>query len=192
MVSLDLKDAYLNAPMHPSHWWYLWFALRNAEGNLVVYQWQILPFGLYSHHRQDVYQTSAGMSHVSLYTHSPSPGSLHPVSHARDLWCHFSLGFICNLTKLAPIPSQVMLMGAMIDTARGVVCPSQPGWRPLCMQPWNYSVSPPGCSMPPSGDRLDGILPFPIVLLCMYHKCEISVKSRDKYIKMNTECHLVV
>ncbi len=48
MVSLDLKDAYLHVPIHPSHWRYFWFALRNAEGALTVYQWKVLPFGLAS------------------------------------------------------------------------------------------------------------------------------------------------
>ena len=27
MVSLDLNDAYLHVPTHPSHWWYHWFAV---------------------------------------------------------------------------------------------------------------------------------------------------------------------
>ena len=46
MVSLDLKDAYLHVAIHPSHWGYLRFALRNQAGELIVYQWKILPFGL--------------------------------------------------------------------------------------------------------------------------------------------------
>ncbi len=32
MVLLDLKDAYLHVLIHPSHWRYLRFALRNAAG----------------------------------------------------------------------------------------------------------------------------------------------------------------
>ncbi len=46
MVSLDLKDAYLHVPIHPSHWRDLQFALRNLAGELIVYQWNVLPFGL--------------------------------------------------------------------------------------------------------------------------------------------------
>ena len=38
MVSLDLKDAYLHEPIHPSHSLYLRFALRNAEEEVIVYQ----------------------------------------------------------------------------------------------------------------------------------------------------------
>ncbi len=41
MVSLDLKDAYLYVTVHPSHWRYLQFALRNQAGELIVYQWKV-------------------------------------------------------------------------------------------------------------------------------------------------------
>ncbi len=42
-----------------------------------------------------------------------------------SLRCHFTLGFIVNLAKLALIPCQVMPhLGAMIDTARGILFPS--------------------------------------------------------------------
>ncbi len=46
MVSLDLKDVYLQVPIHPSNWRYLPFALKNAAGDLIVYQWKVIPFGL--------------------------------------------------------------------------------------------------------------------------------------------------
>ncbi len=38
---------------------------------------------------------------------------------------HYQLGFIINLKKMALVPSQVMLhLGALIDTAKGLVFPS--------------------------------------------------------------------
>ncbi len=46
MVSLDLKEAYLHVPIHPSHWRFLRVALRSQAGELIVYQWKVLPFGL--------------------------------------------------------------------------------------------------------------------------------------------------
>ena len=46
MVSLDLKDGYLHVPIHPCHWGYLQFALRNMVEDLLVSQWQVLPCGL--------------------------------------------------------------------------------------------------------------------------------------------------
>ncbi len=33
-----LKGGYLHVPIHPSHWRHFWFAFRNAEGDLTVYQ----------------------------------------------------------------------------------------------------------------------------------------------------------
>ena len=46
MVLLDLNNAYLHVLIHPSHWRYHRFALRNQAGELNVYQWKVLPFGL--------------------------------------------------------------------------------------------------------------------------------------------------
>lgn len=48
MFSLDLKDAYLHVPILAEHQKYLRFALRNHQGQIVVFQWQVLPFGLTS------------------------------------------------------------------------------------------------------------------------------------------------
>ncbi len=53
--------------------------------------------------------------------------SANQSARTRDisLRCHFKLGFIINLKKSALVPSQVMLdLGALIDTARGLVFPS--------------------------------------------------------------------
>ncbi len=46
LVSLNPKDDHLHVPIHPPHWWYLWFALRNLTGELTLYQWKVLPFRL--------------------------------------------------------------------------------------------------------------------------------------------------
>ncbi len=46
MVSVNLKDAYFHAPIHPSQWLYLYFALRNEEAGLIVCQWKVIHFGL--------------------------------------------------------------------------------------------------------------------------------------------------
>ncbi len=45
-ISLYFKDVYLHVPIHPSHWQFLQFAFRNSEGDIIVYQWKVLPFGL--------------------------------------------------------------------------------------------------------------------------------------------------
>ncbi len=36
MMLLDLKNAYLHVPTHPSHWRYLRFALRNGKGEFCL------------------------------------------------------------------------------------------------------------------------------------------------------------
>ncbi len=136
MVSLDLKDAYLHVPIHPSHWRYLRFALRNAEGVLTVYQWRVLPFGLASAPRVFTKLLAPVAAHLHLQGCLMYPyiddifhaqASPHQVARTRDLSlrCHLVLGFVINLTKSALVPSQVMLhLGAIIDTLRGTVCPS--------------------------------------------------------------------
>ncbi len=139
MVLLDLKDTYLHVLIHPSHWGYLCFALRNAEGDLIVYQWKALPFGLATTPMvftkflipvaAHLHLQGCLMVHASLHRPHLSCSGFHPsgMSHSRHLHCHFTLGFIVNLSKSALVPSQVMLhLGAMIDTARGILFP---GWR---------------------------------------------------------------
>ncbi len=66
---------YLHVSIHPSHWRYIWFALRSPAAELIVYQWKVLPIWL-SYCPQSFYQTlgsssstlaSAGMSDVSVH-----------------------------------------------------------------------------------------------------------------------------
>ncbi len=45
-ISLDLKDAYLHVPIHPSHRQFLRFTLRDSVKVLCSYQWGVLLFGL--------------------------------------------------------------------------------------------------------------------------------------------------
>ena len=125
MVSLDLKDAYLHVPIHPSHWRYFWFALRNAEGALTVYQWKVLPFGLASAPRVFTKILAPVAAHLHLQGCLMYPyiddifhaqASQHQVAQTRDisLRCHLLLGFVINVTKSALVPSQVMLhLGAI-------------------------------------------------------------------------------
>ncbi len=46
MVSLDSKDTYLHVLIHPSHWRYIRFAFLIPAGELIVYQWKLLPLVL--------------------------------------------------------------------------------------------------------------------------------------------------
>ncbi len=58
--------------------------------------------------------------------------SLCQVSHDLGLCCHFTLGFVVNLTKSALVPFLVMPhLGEMIDMARGLSFHPQPSWRPM-------------------------------------------------------------
>ncbi len=90
MVSLDLIDAYLHMPIPPSHWWYLQFALRNAEGGLIVYQLQVLNFGFTTSHR--VFTKHQGPVVAHLHLKGCLPGVLHsppqpPQSPHSEVYC---------------------------------------------------------------------------------------------------------
>ncbi len=134
MVSLDLKDAHLHVPIHPSHWRYLRIALRNQAGELIVYQWKVLPFGLATAPRVFTKLLAPLAAHLNLQGCLMNPyindifhaqASAKQVAHICDLSlrCHFR--FIINLQKSALILSEIMLhLGALIDTARGLVFPS--------------------------------------------------------------------
>ncbi len=57
--------------------------------------------------------------------HAQASASQTARTHDISLHCHFKLGFIINLKKSALVPLQLMLhLGALIDTARGLVFPS--------------------------------------------------------------------
>ncbi len=120
----------------PSNWRCLWFALRDQAGELIVYQWKVLPFGLATAPRVFTKLVTPVATHLHLQGCLMYP-YINNIFHAQasvnqadstgdpSLRCHFRLGFITNLQKSALIPSQVMLhLGDLIDTARGLVFPS--------------------------------------------------------------------
>ncbi len=181
--------------IHRSHWQYLRFALR-SPGELIVYQWKILPFG--SATALSFYQpfgslssspAFAGMSDVPDIFHAQA--SANQTARTRDisLRCHFKLGFIINLTKSAFVPSQVMLhLGAPINTARGLVFPSPASGRSnnSCI---SSIVRPnPGlCSMPSAGDRAVGFLPCSCPPLHVLSSS--SVKSPERSLRHEGRSH---
>ncbi len=137
MVSLDLKDAYLHVPIHPSHWQYPRFALRSPAGEFIVYQCKVLPFGLATAPRVFTKLLAPLAAHLHLQGclmypyidnifHTQASASHTACTRDISLSCHFKLGFIINLKKSGLVPSQVMLhLGALM--ARGLVFPS-PAW----------------------------------------------------------------
>ncbi len=136
LVSLDLQDAYLHVPIHPSHWRYLRFALRNQARELIVYQWKVVPFGLATAPRIFTKLLAPLAAHLYLQGclmylyiddifHTQASASQTARTRDISLHCHFKLGFIINLKKLTLVPSQVMLhLGALINTASGLFFPT--------------------------------------------------------------------
>ncbi len=153
MVSLVLKDAYLHVPIRPSHWPYLRFALRNAEGQLIVYQWKVFPFGLATAPRVFAKLLAPVVAHLHMQECLMYP-YIDNIFHAQVSFlqaCHLTLGFIVNFAKSALVPSRVMLyLGAMIETAlRHRACSS------------GTALSYSGVSwIPLSHDRPSAVLPF--------------------------------
>ena len=75
IVSLDLNEAYLDVPVQPSHWRYLWFAPQEPSRGAHCLSMEGCPLWL-GHCHQRFYQilgacggsfASAGMSHISLH-----------------------------------------------------------------------------------------------------------------------------
>ncbi len=152
MDGVTESQGYLFAcPVDSSiHWWYLRFALRNAEGDLIVYQWKCLPFGLattlYPHCQAPGYCSSssafAGVLHVPYIIniiHAQASFCRTCRTHDISLCCHINLGFIANLAKSALVLSQVIRSH---DRHGQWDFPPLQGWRWSCMQPMNCPVSP--------------------------------------------------
>ncbi len=193
MVSLDLKDAYLHVPIHPSHWRYLRFALRNAAGELIVYQWKVLPFGLATAPRVFTKILAPVAAHLHMQGCLMYPyiddifhaeASFLQACRTRDtsLRCHFMLGFIVNLAKSALVPSQVLLhLGAMIDTARGILFPSPPRLEAIVHAAQEL------LSLTQVSARylrhVIGLLAscHSLVPLCMFHLRPLSILLRDHF-----------
>lgn len=86
MVLQNLKDAYLHVPIYPSHWRLLRFALMNAEGDLIVYQWKVLPFGLVTTPRVSTKSRASVAAHLHLQGSASFP-LMYPYTHRQQLSC---------------------------------------------------------------------------------------------------------
>ncbi len=111
----------------------------NQAGELIVYQWKVLPFGLATAPRLFTKLLAPLGAHLHLHGclmylnidnifHAQVSASQTASTCDISLCCHCKLGFIINLKKSALVSSQVMLhLGALFDMARGLVFPS-PAW----------------------------------------------------------------
>ena len=175
IVLLDLKDAYLHVPIHPSHWQYLWFALRNPPAAL-VYPWKVLPFGLATAPRVFTKLLAPIVGHLHLQGCLMYPfidDMLSPLSclallppdmsHSRHQ-CPLSLhaGVHCQSHKVGPCS----LSGGSPLTSHdrhgqeySLSLPCQAGDD--CARSSGTALSHPGVSWTASsGDRSTGVLPF--------------------------------
>ncbi len=108
-----------------------------------------------------MYMYIDGIFHAQASANQVAP------THDLSLPCDFRLGFVINLQKLTLVLSQVVLhLGALIDTARGLVFPSPAHAGYDRTYSSGLVGSNPGlCSMPSSGDRAAGFPPcsgFPV------------------------------
>ena len=124
MVSLDLQDAYLQVPVHPSSRRYLRFCVRDA-----VFQFRALCFGL-SSAPQVFTRVMAAISSI-MHRHGfrllrylddclVLDSTFQELVSARDflLWpCHL-LGVIVNLSKSSFVPTQMLdYLGMTLETS---------------------------------------------------------------------------
>ena len=130
-ASLDLQDAYLHIPMHPSAWKWLRFHLNGA-----AYEFRVLPFGISAAPRTFTmvvravaeYLRRRGV-HIFVYLDdwlivSPSPQLLQEeVRQVCELVSR--LGFLINVKKSLLSPTQVIdYLGASLDFRSGMGRPS--------------------------------------------------------------------
>ena len=124
-VTLDLQDAYLHVPIHPSSRHLLYFAYKDR-----VYQYQILPFGLkdspwvftrlvavlIASFRQSGVQIFHYLDDWLLVASSRTLLELHL---QKTLELTRQLGFLVNLEKFSLTPSQIpSFLGASLDIPR--------------------------------------------------------------------------
>ena len=133
MFSLDLKDAYLHVPILPAHRRYLRFAFRNLTGELIIYQWKVLPFGLSTAPRvfTKLIAPLAGLIHSRGHALFPYIDDMFGNHHikvqaqaARNvaLQILMSAGFVINLAKSVLGLTQDMIhLGARIRSDLGLV-----------------------------------------------------------------------
>ena len=130
MSSVDLKDAYLQIPMHPGSCKFLRFVFSG-----VCYQWRVLPFGLCT--APQVF--TRVMNQVARWLHLKnirvclylddwlimSYNRSHAVAcTASVLKLASELGILINVQKSHLVPSQVVIyLGMIIDSERFWVAP---------------------------------------------------------------------
>ncbi len=131
-ASIDLKDAYLHIPIHPSHRKWLSFCIDR-----VVYQFRVLPFGLSTAPRTftrivkviaEYLRTQGHFLYVYLddwLLTAPTECQLQrTISATTDLVTN--LGFLINEKKSCRVPSQrVDFLGASLDFQRARASPSE-------------------------------------------------------------------
>lgn len=131
-ATLDLKDAYLHVPIEPSSRKWLGFAINNDH-----YRFKCLPFGLSTAPRTFTrivkviaeYLRTQGR-YIFIYLDdwlltAPSPDALRD-QVKTTMQLVQSLGFIINLPKSAPEPSQrIQFLGAILDFKTASAFPSQ-------------------------------------------------------------------
>ena len=133
MYSLDLKDAYLHVPILPTHRKYLRFAFRNITGDLVLYQWKVLPFGLSTAPRvfTKMIAPLAGLIHSrghALFPYIDDMFGNHPIKVQAQKSKNFAIqtllsaGFILNLQKsVLELTQDILHLGARIRSDLGLV-----------------------------------------------------------------------
>ena len=130
-ASLDLKDAYLQIPMHKSAWRWLRFFLNGAP-----YEFRVLPFGLSAAPRSFTMVVRAVAEFlrergIRIFVYlddwlivAPSHQLLlEDIHKVREVVSR--LGFVVNLDKSILTPTQqIEYLGARIDFLRGRVFPT--------------------------------------------------------------------
>ena len=128
LTSIDLKDAYLHVPIHPSH--YKWFRF-SIQG--VAYQWRVLPFGLSTAplvFTKVLAPVLASIRLKGIHIHpylddlllrAQSPQALHWAVQ-QSLLTLTQAGYIVNLKKSELQPTQdLVFIGGRFSTDVGMV-----------------------------------------------------------------------
>ncbi len=133
MTLLDLKDAYLYMPIHHSQ---VSSVCSQEEGDLIVYQWNVLPFDLATASRVFTKLMPPVAAHLHLQEclmypymdgicHAQAPQHQMCQTHDFSLRSHFFLEFVINLMKSALIPSHLGALNVRAGAAS--VPPGQVG-----------------------------------------------------------------